>query len=89
MMQKQRTEKTIDELQDELYNAHKELELFTKLLVKDSEVLQYTHGQGLIDTVKKAYARKKKHLEIHIEVEQEMMEGNYNVSFGLNPNRKQ
>jgi hypothetical protein len=68
-MTKQEQINEVKELEQELYYVERELEMFDRLL--RTQTGKYTlalhRGRKLIDFVHKAYAKKKKILEIKIE----------------------
>lgn len=83
-MIEQETRKKIDELEEKIADAQREYELFYKLFIKDAKPLAYAHGQGVIDTVKKAYDRKLKHLKIRLDTQRNWLNyGPRSVDFKL------
>ena len=63
------TMKRINALEEKIADAQREYELFYKLFVKEAKPLAYAHGQGCIDTVKRAYDRKLKTLKTDLDIQ--------------------
>lgn len=83
-MNKKETMKKIDELEEKIADAQREYELFYKLFVKEAKPLAYAHGQGCIDTVKKAYDNKLKHLKIKLDIQRNWLnDGPRSIDFKL------
>jgi hypothetical protein len=83
-MTEQETRNKIYELEEKIADAQREYELFYKLFVKEAKPLAYAHGQGCIDTVKKAYDRKLKHLKIKLDIQRKWLNDEpKNIDFKL------
>ena len=83
-MSRKETMQKINELEEKIADAQREYELFYKLFVKEAKPLAYAHGQGCIDTVKKAYDRKLKHLKISLDTQRNWLnDGPRSIDFKL------